>query len=68
MGTVIDSMIEAERPDPPSDATGATPTRASEQAANPAAPVMQLEKGDIEMWCQVAQVVLLFLIWREVTA
>lgn len=30
-------------------------------------PVMQLEKTDVQFWCNVATVVLLFLIWRELS-
>jgi hypothetical protein len=29
--------------------------------------VLSFEKGDIEFWLRIAQVVLLFLIWREVS-
>lgn len=34
-------------------------------AEDPMGPVLQFEKGDVEFWMQVAMVVLLFLIYRE---
>ncbi|MFC4246472.1 hypothetical protein ACFOZ7_05605 [Natribaculum luteum] len=34
-------------------------------AAEAVAPVVQLEKTDVQMWADVFTVVLLFLIWRE---
>lgn len=34
-------------------------------AAEAMAPVVRLEKTDVQMWADVFTVVLLFLIWRE---
>lgn len=40
-------------------------TQAPEQVPDSVAPVISLEKGDLEFWMQVTTVILLFLIYRE---
>jgi hypothetical protein len=42
-----------------------TGTDAPAEVPAQVAPVVSLEKGDLEFWMQVAAVVLLFLIYRE---
>ena len=37
----------------------------AETVTQAAGPVLQLEKGDLQFWTQVATMILLFLIWRE---
>lgn len=37
----------------------------AEAAAETAGTVIELEKSDVQFWTDVATVVLLFLIWRE---
>lgn len=44
--------------------TGAA-EESAEQAAETAGTVITLEKSDVQFWTDVATVVLLFLIWRE---
>ncbi|AFD02299.1 head protein [Haloarcula hispanica icosahedral virus 2] len=38
-----------------------------EQVEQAVGPVVSLEKGDIEFWALIAQTVLLYLIWRELS-
>lgn len=38
---------------------------ANTESSNPVGPLIQLEKGDVEFWLEVAQVVLLVLILLE---
>lgn len=47
--------------------TGTAPDEGPIEANVPGqvAPIVSLEKGDLELWLRVATVILLYLIWRE---
>jgi len=44
---------------------GEEESQEAETVSEAAAPVLQLEKTDLEFWMQVLTVILLFLLWRE---
>lgn len=37
------------------------------EVPEPVDPVISLEKSDVEFWLQVAQLIMLYLIWRELS-
>lgn len=39
----------------------------AEQVEQAVGPVISMEKGDIEFWAQIGQLILLYLIWRELS-
>lgn len=47
------------------DEAGGGGSGQSDAVPQAVAPVISLEKTDVQFWLQVGQVVLLFLIWRE---
>lgn len=47
------------------EVTAETTEEAVEKAASHSGTVIELEKSDVQFWTDLATVVLLFLIWRE---